>query len=135
LLEKYRLNRRVQLEEIIEELARIKAEIRLRDISKVNMAMLLELEKNREEKLVTKMAEIEKNAEITECGMGKDILSACNEDATDQTAGVMENLLDRFRKNLRDLTRRTLRERQDQTPPSLPRSINGEGAADCQASA
>jgi len=135
LLEKYRLNRQAQLEELVEELARIKAEIKLRDITKVNMAMLLELEKNREEKFAARMTELEKNAGIAIYGIDKDVFSVCNEDAADRVEGVIENFFERFRRYARELTRKPSRDDQDQTPPSLPRSINGEGAADCQASA
>jgi transposase len=118
LLEKYRLNRQAQLEEIVEELARIKAEIRLRDVSKINISILLELEKNREEKFAARMAEIEKNAEITDYGICKDVLTACTVNAAERTQGIIENFLLRFNRYAREITRKPSRDNRDRTPPS-----------------
>ena len=86
--EKYHLARQESLKADVKELARIRQAISARDLAKVNIAVLLVMEKHREARIAERMAELEDNANLCGLGMNKDLLTACNDDE-DNSADVL----------------------------------------------
>ncbi len=76
LVQKHRLYRQTRFEDAVEELARIRAAIKSKDLSKVNITVLLEMEKQHKEEIATMVADLRKYAGLNRDGQKREVTQA-----------------------------------------------------------